>query len=188
MPKGGAKGSAAEKSTLVKEEERLATMLALYAGEDSIPDTFKETVVQQQRLVDQLRQEEEERRSPAEKVSALRKELGAATDALADTIINDQALCEQMRALEEQQELNREEAYRYKEQADELREKLREQEFKCDLKAQKKTGEQVDMSAEAQAQRDSAKLSSTVQSCSKAKGIEIPEANLAPLRETLGIA
>ncbi len=182
-PKGGAKKPATEKSEQTKQEERLAGMLVLFAGEEDHP-----AVAQQRIVVEKARREAEERMSPTQKTAALRKELDAASDELADTIVKHQELCEQQRALEEKQEDIKEDAFRIKAHVDELRVRLREQEAKCDLHQRRPIGEQVDMGPEVRSQRDLAKVLSTLQSCSKEKGIELTEEQLAPLRETLGLA
>jgi hypothetical protein len=186
-PKGGAKGQAAAKSELAKQEERLAQLQAMYAGDADKPEALQTLLEQQKRIVDQVRQEEENKRSPAEKAAALRKELGLANDSLAAAVIKDQNLRDQMRALEEQQEINREEAYTFNERANELRERIREEELKCDLKCKKVPGEQVDMSAEAKVQRALATALSTMQSCFDEQALGVEEAQLAPIREQMGL-
>ncbi len=186
-PKGGAKGPARAKSELAKQEERLAHLQSMYADAATRPEAFQAMVEQQKRIVDQARQEEENRRSPAEKLATLRKELGAATDALAKTVFKDQTLCDQIRALEEQQELNLEEAYTHQERAEELRQRIREEELKCNLKPKKVPGEQVDPSAEAKVQRALAMALSTVQSCFEEQALGVEEAQLAPIRENMGL-
>ncbi len=140
-------------------------------------------VVQQRLIVEKARKEAEERMSPAQKATVLRKELGEAMDALANSIVKHQELCEQQRALEEKQEDVCEEAFTIKAKVDDLRMRLRDQEAQCNLQQRRTVGEQVDMAPEAKTQRELATVLSALQASSKARGVELTEEQLAPLRD-----
>ncbi len=182
--KGGSATIRSSTSKAAKEQARLEVLLEMYEGDHAHP-----AVVYQQAAADAARKEEEDRMSPTQRADMLKKELDDAQEELAANMVRFGGLVADMRGLEEKLEDTREAGFGINERIRDLQERIQIEEAKIERKPTRATGEQVSMAPVDTSQRKLADILQYVQDIGKTiSPTGLDEAEMAPLRETLGLA
>ena len=134
-------------SKVAQAEDRLVRLIEVMG------DAEHPYVKEQRRVLEDARQEEEARLSPADKAARLRKELAKAYDVLAETFIQIETLDEKQKELEEAMAAAEESAFEQHMAIGELKKDIGELEVQGNVALSRTSGPTVDVSPEAQLQR-----------------------------------